>query len=155
MNDDERRGFEQTIQVNRYDEVARRIYADWLSEQGLDDEATVQYSWTIEKQQAEDWLRGFACRCGDTCINYDEVTDLRRTSGPIEEKWVSITFEDVIQAGHDFIDNGDFFYQEGLETARDLMDKETTDLYWQHWSTYTGRSLPATYRGMAPFSCSC
>ncbi len=55
--DEERQAFLDAIAADRYDQTTRLVFADWLNEHGLDDEAEVQRQWTPEKQRAEDWLR--------------------------------------------------------------------------------------------------
>ena len=52
--------FQKAIAENPYDRKTRLVFADWLEEHGLDDEAHEQRSWSKTKQEAEDWLRNFA-----------------------------------------------------------------------------------------------
>lgn len=56
----QREAFEAILKEDLYDEVTRKVYADWLSENGFDEEAMEQYSWTKEKQEAIDWLKNLA-----------------------------------------------------------------------------------------------
>lgn len=174
----DRESFEAALQANKWDGSLHHVYADWLEEHGFDTEAAYHHQWTKERQEAEDWLRDFAEKCGMTCTNYggryDQYKELlekwergkRKGRKPtyddvpeVEEIWKSITFEDVVQAGHDYVDHEDYLTQMGSETARDLMgNKETSDLYWKHWENFTGRKRrpPGKWGvGSAPFSCSC
>lgn len=67
MNNSEKQAFLSAIANDRYDEVTRKVYADWLSENGFDEEAMEQYTWTREKQQAIDWLTELA---SEAATNY-------------------------------------------------------------------------------------
>ncbi len=146
----EKEAFLTAIAEDRYDQQTRWVFADWLEEHGLDDEALVQRSWTRKKQEAEDWLRDFAVKCGETCTNYGYKE-------PCDE-WEKITYEMVIQVGHDYVDHGHFFTQVGSEAARDMCQGETAELFWKHWQTVTGRTKAAREEDEwmdGPFSCSC
>lgn len=149
----DRDAFLAALAEDRYDRAARLVFADWLEENGDrpgdDDLALEQRRWTPERQEAEDWLREFAEECGLTCRDYET------SYGGEGGEWVPITFEDVLQAGHDYLDRGDYFTQRGSETARNLMTDERRELYWRHWQTLTGRTLGEETAPDAPFSCSC
>lgn len=60
----QREAFELMLKEDRYDEVTHRVFADWLSEQGLDEEAEYHYSWTKEKQEAIDWIHDWEDKLG-------------------------------------------------------------------------------------------
>lgn len=142
-SDREKERFLQAIAEDRYDQSLRLVFADWLEEHGLDDEALVQRQWTREKQEAEDWLRDFAERCGQTA---DPAKYARRGVSYEDYGWRPITYEDVVQAGHDWLDRREWFYQIGEETARNEMyDENTQKLFWKHWRTITGRKDDGLY----------
>jgi uncharacterized protein (TIGR02996 family) len=145
----EKQAFLVLVAQDKYNQSNRLIFADWLNEHGMDDEAEVQRAWTPEKQKAEDWLRDFAVQCGGTRGFEDE----EEYYGPYQE----ITYEMVIQAGHDFVDsNGeDYFVQMGTETARSLMYEEgTREKFWEYWQLVTGVTVGEEKQGTV-FSCSC
>lgn len=129
MTDDTgRRLFEEMLAKDPYDEATRRVFADWLEERCLDDEAARQRAWTREWQEAHDWMTAFAAQ-----------TD--------------IPYEDLIRAGHEFIQDGEYYVQSGDDSARDAMfDAETRNEYWSHWEVLT--KCEAGTRS-SPFSCSC
>lgn len=163
------------VQDNRYDRDLHMIFADWLEENGYDDEAVLERKWTPERQEAEDWLRALASNSGETCLNYGARTDEWRQRGQawldagspagkeptwddipkIDLIWVPITYEMLIQAGHDYIDSGEFFVQMGQEDLRDAMFGENLELFWKHWKTITERDVDEETRSSSPFGCSC
>lgn len=181
MNPNEKSVFEKAIQEDRYDEATRRVFGDWLEEHGFDDEAKVQREWTREKQEAEDWLRDFANKCGGTCENYNEhwisidkrYKQWERTTGRpireippeyldegiVEETWVPITYEDAITAGHEALKENSYGYgftQMGSEEARDLMGiEETRKKFWECWELVTGVKVSDKDKEHIVFSCSC
>lgn len=58
----DRHAFLDALRANPYDKELRLVYADWLEENGFDDEALEQREWNEEKQKSEDWLRNVAKR---------------------------------------------------------------------------------------------
>jgi uncharacterized protein (TIGR02996 family) len=159
----DRQAFERSLADNPHDDTTRQVFADWLEESGLDDEATSQREWIVSR----DWLRDFARQCGATCTNYREAArsyNRETREQEIEEIYEEITYDTVVQAGHDFISHGDYFVQMGNETARDLLGNgETLALFWKHWTAVTGVPYrhPPQWRAEygedmeSPFSCSC
>jgi len=139
-------------------------------------ERAVNLAYSEETAEAVRWLEDFAGRLGQTCENWGEGWEETRSAmeayrlahGTLEgfdwqahravERWTPITYADVIQAGHGFVDHGDYFVQIGSEEARDLLyDDEVRRTFWRHWCLVTGRnvSLEEDDIGSAPFSCSC
>jgi len=131
--------FKKAIAAEAWDaEWPRLIYADWLEENDEPEEAMRQRKWT----EAARWLHDFAARCGYT--GYDD---------DIQEP---ITFDTLVQAGHDWIDHEDYFTQIGSEEARTLMwEPGNRELFWEHWQTVTGIKVSDEQKEVAPFSCSC
>jgi hypothetical protein len=117
---------EKAIRKDRYDEVSRRVFGDFLLEQGLDDEAAIQHAWTREKQEAEDWLRYFA-----------------------EE--VDVTYEECLEAGKgQIIDTGMNFEPENTLVGEEL------DKFWRCVELVLGdKVLPRDERIDQPFQCGC
>jgi uncharacterized protein (TIGR02996 family) len=144
--------FEKILKENRYDTLTRNAYADWLEENGFDDEAVEQRCCTSSEWiEADKWMHDFASKCGETCTSGWSSYD--------NQSWTAITYEDVIQAGHDYIDREDYFTQIGSEDAKTLMyNTEINIKYWECWCIITGRNKPREPKyglGSAPFSCSC
>lgn len=141
---EQRAAFEKAIRENPRDLTAYKVFADWLEEfgdrPGDDDLALWHRNWTLEKQDAKEWLEDFARQCGTT--GYDAERP--------------ITYDDVIQAGHDYIKRGDYFVQVGSQEAQDLMWNDAMrELFWKNWSLVTGVPVGEDTRQDSPFSCSC
>lgn len=159
----ERKAFEDAIAKDRYDEATRKVFADWLSENGFDDEAAVQYAWTRERQEAEDWLRDFAEQAGGTIEGYDG------TGG--DEKYQPITYETVLQAAagalssyREAVERGEehpeywteSFTQYGSSSARDLLNsKSNREKFWRCYALVTGDSVEKGMNEVSAFGCSC
>lgn len=116
--DHEREAFERAISDNKYDEVARRIFADWLSEHGFDDEADLQYSWTPEKQRSEDFITAFAKDC-------------------------DFTYEEMMAAINKYLDTG---HQLGLPMNIPEQDPNLDEL-WKHVEVLTGKKIGGRQKG--------
>jgi len=102
----------------------------------------------IEKQRAEEWLRELAERLGRTCTNYDEPYK--------KHEWIEITYEMLIQSGHDAIEDGGYFVQQGSEMARDVFqNKKTKEKFWKMWQIVTGVKITKEQGDHGIFSCSC
>lgn len=148
-----RQAFEDILRDDLFDTTTRLVFADWLEENGLDDEANEQRRMaTPEWQASARWLTDFAARCGTTIDNYIDYlrSSLRiyyrdhpdaryrpahqNIAAPDEEAIPAqereLTFADMIQAGRDWVEHGDVFVQQGSERARDLLmwsDDDTRD----------------------------
>lgn len=177
----ERKEFLKVIKENPYDESVRAIYADWLDDANEPEEADFFRRWTLEKhKEAEAWLRDLASRCGATCENYGDdhyllheamsneglywfrpenrarIDELReQIESTSSEKWVPITYETVIEAGHTYISQGYGWIQVGSETARDLCNKGVNEKFWECWETVTGIRVSFNKQEAAPFVCTC
>ena len=173
-----RKSFEDQIKKDPYNASIRLVFADWLDENGFDDEASEQRrKGTVEWVEADKWMHKFADKCGMSCHNYDENfreynawRDAHPEISPRDpefqefmdnqhEEWRSITYEDCIQAGFNYLKNADYFVQLGSEKARDMMYKGEARQFWINWSIITGEGVPKSFsegqEGSAPFSCSC
>lgn len=133
-----RDAFERSLKENMFDYQTRLVFADWLEENGHDDEAKEQRRMAgVEWMHSVAWLQYFAGRCGDTCTNYDVAY-----KNGINPVWVPITLEDVVEAGHAALRDKygwGGFTQFGSEKARDMMfDTNTKELFWKHWQVVTG-----------------
>lgn len=135
MNDRDK--FEAWIATRPWDDdAARRVYADWLEEQGYVEEAKRQRRWVA----AARWLRDAAKQCGPKDANADGDS--------------GFTFDDMIRIGRTFIQIEEYFVQYDSELARDYMyaNRET---YWRCWSIITGEPVPEEFANLCPFACSC
>ena len=161
--------FLKALAENEDDVATRLVYADWLEENGLDDEADRQRKWS----EAKAWLKDFASKCGRTCTNYDEawdeylerrdaLADEEREHWPDRQQMQEITYEIVVQAGFDYAkEPHNFFVQQGSDEARSVLRNVGRDPFWKNWSIVTGHPIPdwndeeLKWDTTAPFSCSC
>jgi uncharacterized protein (TIGR02996 family) len=123
----EKKAFEDAIRADRYDGVTRKVFADWLEENGYDDEAVVQRSWTPEKQRAEDWLREYGAEC-------------------------EMYYEELIEVANNFLDKG-HGYTLSFDTP-DIVFSGAED-FWDHFALATGRKDAEAHRGEVFFRCAC
>lgn len=63
-----------------------------------------------------------------------------------------VTADELIQAGYDYINDGDYFTQHGDESLRDELDRHD---YWYHWQRITGVIVRPETTDELPFTCSC
>lgn len=112
----QREAFELMLKEDRYDEVTHRVFADWLSEQGLDAEAEYHYSWTREKQEAIDWFANAA-------------------------KELNVSAEYLVQAGTKRITEG---VRTSANHRDDISNYyyNNDDKFWRNWSLVTGKPKP-------------
>lgn len=137
-----REGFIKALEENEDDISTRMVYSDWLDENGEYEEADRMRKWQAAKQ----WLSDFACKYGETCINYS-------LNQPYDE-YQETSFKDIVKIGIDYVDSEgeDYFVQVGREGLRNNFSQE----YWKNWSIITGRPIPKIDGyGDNPFSCSC
>jgi hypothetical protein len=62
------------------------------------------------------------------------------------------TAADLIQAGKDYLESGEYFTQQGSESLRDEINARE---FWTHFQNITGIIVPSDELDVAPFSCSC
>lgn len=143
-----RASFEAILKANRWDAVTHRVYADWLEERGLDDEAAKQRVWTHEWQRswdaAEARLTKFA----------DDITE--DGSDPLDDV-KSVTLEMVVDAGKRAHGNREYSCLSGMGFAAEGMmeDSKTRKEFWDAWSIYTGIEVDDEMRDFEVFRCSC
>lgn len=121
--------FVAVLDRDRFDKDTRMIFADWLEEQGYDDEAAFQRSWTREWQEARDHLFLCAAECR---ITYDELLGAATAHLEGEEGDDGAT----LLLGH--------------VTPAIMYDTET---FWRAYQTVTGRETGGDRGGF--FSCAC
>lgn len=134
---DERAAFLAALKADRYDAATHLAFADWLHEHGEDDLAAFHARWTPKWQRSRDWLEEFAA----------QHTHPYRHNAPI-------TADDLIAAGTDYIDHGEYYVQVGSESLRDATFWNAAP-FWEHWQVVTGRRLTKEQTTDSPFSCSC
>jgi uncharacterized protein (TIGR02996 family) len=127
----EKAAFEAAIKDNRYDQATRLVYADWLDENGFDEEAGRQRAWTPEWQAA-----------------VDHLTEVGKA--------LELDYEETLQAALEFLTIGRRhvldFEPPGFDTVSER------EAFWNAVWTITGRR-PQDHNGWPwlsrPFSCAC
>ncbi len=168
MNQQEREAFESAIKTDRYDQITRLVYADWLEENGLDDEASEQRRRASpEWVEAARWMEGFVKIIGGNIVNYGLDFYERDVQGELTyertepEKYEEFTFDQVVEIAQHFVDTqckewgGEKFVQQGDESARDsLSNAKDREQFWKAWRTITGNE-PGEASADQPFCCTC
>lgn len=96
-----------------------------------EDATATPESTNLDLQEAMIWMQDFAQRVG-------------------------LSYSEVIQAGREFVADGEYFTQYGTETARSAMyEPETKAVYWKNFEIITGIKPDAAARDGEVFSCSC
>lgn len=122
-------GFYNTLRQDPYDQVTRLVFADWLNEQGRDDEAEEQRKWTKEKQEAFDTMTSFSLLMD---ISQREL----------------LAYGEAASHGEGFCFSDD--------DAPDIMCDETyKKQFWDAWETIQGVKVNEEYRLVNNFHCAC
>lgn len=166
MISQEREAFEDVIKADRYDQVTRLVFADWLEEHGLDDEAAEQRRMASpDWVEAARWMEEYVKSIGGNVLNYDSLFHRNEGTGRYERveevNYEEFTFDQVVQIAQNFVDTqegewgGDKFVQQGSEAARDsLSDAKDREQFWKAWRTITGND-PGKASEDVPFCCTC
>lgn len=131
------------------DEALMGAIADWLDEHAPDQsELSALY-----RGGAKKWLTDLAADSGghgyDTWDYYETDKYVRG------DDYRDITYQDVVRAGHDYVDRGDYLIQIGKENLRNKVRGAGREMYWRCWEVVTGRKALAPDKDRGPFSCSC
>jgi uncharacterized protein (TIGR02996 family) len=122
------------IKEKPYDTATRRAYADWLSENGFDDEAALALKWSeTTMAEAVYWMIEFT----------DMLVTREGSAYPL--KW-----EEVVEGAKRYVDEDVRFsfggtLGMGIEALFDGWDepeedpKKTLIDFWAHWGVITGR----------------
>lgn len=146
-----REQFLAAIAAEPYESIHHVAYADWLEENGHDDEAAVQRAWTPQKQR-------------------DAEAFMEKYVGSIKDKWMEGRWEDDYRIPHSGSPptRDDLFAvaEQQLADPRGwhvlkipfhepkFIDGEADAAFWRHYSTLTGRVVPEDECGSIVF-CSC
>lgn len=130
--DKELLAFKTAIEANPRDWDTRKVFADWLEDNGFDDEALEQRNWTEAKQSGIEWLTKFA---SDNDITYEEAI---------------LAGRDLVKYGNRYIPgDGNMSPQEAMD------DEETREGFWKHFESATGIEVSEKDKEERAFSCSC
>lgn len=128
--------FLKAIQEDRYDRTTRLAYADWLEENGFDDEAEEQRNWSEERERSIEYLENFAKGCYDAYDDDGEHTN-------------ALTYQELIEAAEAWITKREY-YRLGTTSYNDANEE-----FWDHFDRATGRNTKDSRQRGYFFSCSC
>ncbi len=139
---DEQTEFDKAMQADPDNESIHRVYADWLSERGRDDEAEYHRRWTPAVRIAEQWFENM----GGEHFNPYDLDNEKAVSGA-----------ELIQAGHDYLATGERYCQYGDQSLMDWMYQEDSRReFWANWAIATGITPPeGIEQDGHVFKCSC
>ena len=139
--DPQRNAFEKALLETPLDSLTRGVYADWLEEQGLDDEAQRQRDWT----PAYDFLKKFA---DPYALYVDEDT-------PTPKGYVYADVMREIEGWKEQIQReGNVIF--GSNYCQDtLHDPEIKEKFWRAFEVITGVSPPLKLRQREWYGCAC
>lgn len=112
----------KAIAENPYDRATRLVFADWLEERGLDDEATEQRTWTKEKQEkadAKEWLEQKA-------VEHD------------------VEYKQLLDAGYDYAEQDQELWvrSKGGVWTHLALTPTAEEEFWKNWTLATGEEKP-------------
>lgn len=130
----ERAAFVQAIEENPYDEVTRKVFADWLDDHDEPEEADRQRTWTAKQyDESKKWLEEFA-------------------------ECVGLKYSEVIAAGIE----GFYCTGENYDPQDELDARNGVKEFWKHWSVAVDRLIDPKLHHGNPFypedefdNCSC
>ena len=125
-----REQFVQALKENPYDAVTHAVYADWLMENGFDEEAEVQRRWTVEKQKAAE---AFMLEYASELSGYDD-----------EERYRKVSVERVMEEATEVLAGQQGYISVGSQTPEMVWNKAKE--FWQHYSVLTGTPIEKGYR---------
>ena len=135
--------FWEKIKEDPYNAHWHYMFADWLEENGFDDEAELQRQWTVEKQKAaEEFMDMYA----------DEISGGHYHDDNWEEHWQEISRDNLIQFAHNYLDSERYFTL-SFDTPEIVHFKQKE--FWHHFMVLTGRPVPSDKREEQFIGCSC
>lgn len=144
----QREAFQKAIEANRYDQATRLVYADWLEENGFDDEAKEQRDWTPRWQEARDYFENCAKEVNNSADWFEDDDEISK-----------VTADDIIRVATNYEKTGDTERVGGNSgyTAQELTggqvgDEGKEEMFWEHWQVYTRHEGERNYNG-CPFRC--
>jgi len=138
QDDPKAAGFLAAIAADKYDVVTRLVFADWLSDNGYDDESAEQrHRATPEWREADEWFVGFAVLASD-----DGWEDTQK----------SVSVEQVIEAAKRYLETGEdtCLSGDGFSITNRWNEEMERD-FWKYFQWWTGEYVEAG-EGM-PFGC--
>lgn len=163
--DEQRQAFLDALKEDPRDEVTHKVYADWLEENGFDDEAFLHREWTLQKYyEAVEFVAEYARRLStsDYDNEYPEYAETRMVRKS----------EAVLEAAHAYLDAGRLSTYRHWKTNEDTptFDSdahlylsfdppdfiyENRHKFWECFEVLTGRLVHALAKDDNFVRCSC
>lgn len=129
----DREAFEAKIDEDPLDDVARKVYADWLDENGFPEEAIRQRDWEAVKAASMEWIEEFA-------------TDISTDDGSY------YSGEMLIKIAKRYVENGSTEYDNEASFDSDSLDWNE---FWKHYEIVMSKKVKPTEYADHPFRCAC
>jgi uncharacterized protein (TIGR02996 family) len=133
--------FLKALAENEDDTTTRLVYADWLEEQGLHEEADRQRKWPAAKE----WLVRLLRDHPPEKDSYDDLNE------PV------ISYRTLLKLGQQAIDEVDdvrgFVISCGNHITMSFALNDSCKDFWKNWSIVTGVPLPLDVEKRSSFTC--
>jgi uncharacterized protein (TIGR02996 family) len=127
------------------DELARAQYADWLEENGQDDEAGRQREWPMAKAR----LREMCERGSRGYWDSDDSDDGN------DDDYYTMSYPRLMRLAGEAAERDDYSFNCGAsEGVQDELNANRAQ-FWRDWSIVTGIPVPPDVEDRGYFSCSC
>lgn len=136
----DREKFEAAIDENPLDDVTRKVFADWLDENGFPDEAIRQRDWEAVKKASMEWIEDFAAG-----IASDDDAGIVG-DGP------SYNARRLIGVAQRYVERDDAEYDNEASFDSDSLDWSE---FWKHYQIVTSKKVNSTLHNDYPFRCAC
>jgi uncharacterized protein (TIGR02996 family) len=140
---EDEKGFLASLAENEDDDAIRLVYADWLEERGLYEEADRQRGWSAAKR----WLVELAREHDDAWYT--------------EEYGRGVTYKTLLDLGRQAVEDAgadaEGWYSMSCGPYESLCNALRRDCraFWRNWSIVTGIPLPEDIADRSGFHCGC
>lgn len=128
----DREAFEAKIDEDPLDDVARKVYADWLDENGFPEEAIRQRDWEAVKAASMEWIEDFASQIASDEGGY--------------------TAKQLIRVARNYVEHDEGEYDNEASFDSDSLDWSE---FWKHYEIVTSKKVKSTEYQDHPFRCAC
>lgn len=141
----QRESFLEELKANPYDEATHRAYADWLDENGMDDESLIHREWSAGAQrESEEWLKDFTRRINDAGSRYEDYQFYGNNV---------ITYEQVLETARKTLEGDYSGFCIPFDTPEFIY--EDNGEFWRHVAMVLWITIPEDKEPMTPFRCAC
>lgn len=167
MNEVQRKAFLDALKEDPYDEASHRAYADWLDENGFDDESLIHREWSAERQrESEGWLKEFVGKINEEYGNdvgeeEEDRQDYDRSlpgDGDGPERYHLIDYARLLELGRKALENGGpggYYLDLTLPFDTPNFVYRDKDKFWRHLATVLWFTIPDHVELSTPVRCAC